>query len=321
MAVVWPLAPHPTNKNELIVWDLAHDPAELATLDAATRAPAPVHARRRAARGRDAAADQDHPHQQVAGRHRQPEDAGRRRSSAGASTSTRRCAMPNAPPPSAARSTRCGREVFARAPAERRTRCRRRPVRRLRRQRRPAPAGAAARRCRPRRWRPSARPSTTPRLDELLFRYRARNFPGTLDADGAAALAAALPRAPARRRGRRAHAGGVSSSASTRWRRPPTNAATNARRSCWRRCTTTRKASPQTPDPTPEPAVSGRVLQQRLVGAAAGFGGTRGLALQRHLALAPGLEAGGLPHRVVPVRRPHAVAGARARRPAPACGR
>ncbi len=36
MAVVWPLAPHPTNKNELIVWDLAHDPAELATLDAAT---------------------------------------------------------------------------------------------------------------------------------------------------------------------------------------------------------------------------------------------------------------------------------------------
>jgi exodeoxyribonuclease-1 len=36
MAVVWPLAPHPTNRNELIVWDLAHDPAELAALDAAT---------------------------------------------------------------------------------------------------------------------------------------------------------------------------------------------------------------------------------------------------------------------------------------------
>jgi exodeoxyribonuclease-1 len=34
LAVVWPLAPHPTNKNELIVWDLAHDPSELATLDA-----------------------------------------------------------------------------------------------------------------------------------------------------------------------------------------------------------------------------------------------------------------------------------------------
>jgi len=29
LAVVWPLAPHPVNRNELIVWDLAHDPAEL----------------------------------------------------------------------------------------------------------------------------------------------------------------------------------------------------------------------------------------------------------------------------------------------------
>ncbi len=36
LAVVWPLAAHPTNKNELIVWDLAHDPRELATLDAET---------------------------------------------------------------------------------------------------------------------------------------------------------------------------------------------------------------------------------------------------------------------------------------------
>ncbi|MBI5256723.1 MAG: exodeoxyribonuclease I [Burkholderiales bacterium] len=34
IAVVWPLAPHPTNKNELIVWDLAQDPAELAALSA-----------------------------------------------------------------------------------------------------------------------------------------------------------------------------------------------------------------------------------------------------------------------------------------------
>jgi exodeoxyribonuclease I len=29
LAVMWPLAIHPTNKNELIAWDLAHDPAEL----------------------------------------------------------------------------------------------------------------------------------------------------------------------------------------------------------------------------------------------------------------------------------------------------
>ncbi|MDE2372482.1 MAG: exodeoxyribonuclease I, partial [Burkholderiales bacterium] len=35
-AVVWPLAPHPTNKNELIVWDLASDPRELESLEAET---------------------------------------------------------------------------------------------------------------------------------------------------------------------------------------------------------------------------------------------------------------------------------------------
>ncbi|MBA3598331.1 MAG: exodeoxyribonuclease I [Methylibium sp.] len=36
LALVWPLAPHPTNRNEIIVWDLAHDPSELFTLDVAT---------------------------------------------------------------------------------------------------------------------------------------------------------------------------------------------------------------------------------------------------------------------------------------------
>lgn len=35
IAIVWPLAPHPTNKNEVIVWDLSHDPSELFTLTAA----------------------------------------------------------------------------------------------------------------------------------------------------------------------------------------------------------------------------------------------------------------------------------------------
>ncbi len=34
MAVVWPLAPHPKFKNEVIVWDLAHDPRELFELNA-----------------------------------------------------------------------------------------------------------------------------------------------------------------------------------------------------------------------------------------------------------------------------------------------
>jgi exodeoxyribonuclease I len=36
LAVMWPLATHPTNKNELLAWDLAHDPSELALLDVGT---------------------------------------------------------------------------------------------------------------------------------------------------------------------------------------------------------------------------------------------------------------------------------------------
>ncbi|RYF01472.1 MAG: exodeoxyribonuclease I [Comamonadaceae bacterium] len=36
LGVLWPLASHPTNKNEIIAWDLAHDPAELASLDVET---------------------------------------------------------------------------------------------------------------------------------------------------------------------------------------------------------------------------------------------------------------------------------------------
>ena len=34
MALVWPLAQHPSNKNEILVWDLAHDPRELFGLNA-----------------------------------------------------------------------------------------------------------------------------------------------------------------------------------------------------------------------------------------------------------------------------------------------
>ncbi|TWI65364.1 exodeoxyribonuclease I subunit C [Pseudoduganella lurida] len=36
LALVWPLGPHPTNKNEILVWDCSHDPRELFTLDADT---------------------------------------------------------------------------------------------------------------------------------------------------------------------------------------------------------------------------------------------------------------------------------------------
>nr|MDP2190358.1 exodeoxyribonuclease I [Rhodoferax sp.] len=33
LALMWPLAMHPSNKNELIAWDLAHDPRELASMN------------------------------------------------------------------------------------------------------------------------------------------------------------------------------------------------------------------------------------------------------------------------------------------------
>jgi len=36
LAVMWPLASHPTNRNELLAWDLTHDPAELPMLDVDT---------------------------------------------------------------------------------------------------------------------------------------------------------------------------------------------------------------------------------------------------------------------------------------------
>ena len=36
LAVVWPLASHPTNKNEVLVWDCRHDPSELFSLDVET---------------------------------------------------------------------------------------------------------------------------------------------------------------------------------------------------------------------------------------------------------------------------------------------
>jgi exodeoxyribonuclease-1 len=36
ITAVWPLAPHPQNKNEVIVWDLHYDPSELFLLDAAS---------------------------------------------------------------------------------------------------------------------------------------------------------------------------------------------------------------------------------------------------------------------------------------------
>lgn len=36
LAVMWPVGAHPGNKNEILAWDLSHDPGELPTLDADT---------------------------------------------------------------------------------------------------------------------------------------------------------------------------------------------------------------------------------------------------------------------------------------------
>ena len=186
LALVWPLAPHPTNRNEVIVWDLSPDPAELASLDAATLRQRLFSAGRRAARRHDAAADQDHPPEQLADRRRQPEDARRAaRPSAGASTSTLALRHADA----AARSRRCSPASGPRSTRGRRARARRRgrrrrgPVRRLPRRRRPPHACSGCARSR-RKRSPQARPDfDDPRLDELLFRYRARNFPDTLRDD------------------------------------------------------------------------------------------------------------------------------------------
>ena len=73
--------------------------------------------------------------------------------------------------------------------------------------------------------RASAPAFDDPRLDELLFRYRARNFPETLDRAEQRAWQRALRAPAARRRRRRADAGRPSSSGSTRWARTPTSAA------------------------------------------------------------------------------------------------
>ena len=78
-ALVWLLAPHPTNKNELIVWDCAADPAELAGSQGGRHPPAHVHAAGGPARRRDATGAQDHPRQQVAHRPGQVAEPGSHR--------------------------------------------------------------------------------------------------------------------------------------------------------------------------------------------------------------------------------------------------
>jgi exodeoxyribonuclease-1 len=182
LAVVWPLAQHPTNKNEVIVWDLAHDPRELATLDADTV--------RRRLYTRQAELPEGEQRLPIKTIHinKSPIVIGKLRTLDGAAGRWG-LDLPLAQQ-HAEHAAALGRQldplwpaVFARdAPAskpdvdedlyggfvgndDRRT---------LQRLRGLAPAQLASQRV----------AFEDPRLDELLFRYRARNFPGTLDEAG-----------------------------------------------------------------------------------------------------------------------------------------
>jgi exodeoxyribonuclease-1 len=184
LAIVWPLAAHPTNKNELIVWDLAQDPRQLAGLDAET-------VRRRLFTRQDElpAGEQRLPIKTLHV-NKSPIVIGKLKTLGGAA---QRWGLDvDAAMENAGRAQSLGRtldalwpQVFMR-PAEaqapdvdedlyggfvgnedRRT---------LQRLRELNPAQLAAK-------RPAFHDG---RLEELLFRYRARNFPETLDATGQA---------------------------------------------------------------------------------------------------------------------------------------
>jgi exodeoxyribonuclease-1 len=181
LAVVWPLAPHPTNRNEVIVWDLAQDPRELAALDAQTVQ------RRLYTRQEDLPAGELRLPIKTIHINKSPIVIGNLRTLGGAA---QRWSLDlDAAQRHAAHAAALGRsldplwaEVFARpAPTtapdvdedlyggfvgneDRRT---------LERVRGLGPAQLAAK-------RPAFH---DPRLEELLFRWRARNFPDTLDDD------------------------------------------------------------------------------------------------------------------------------------------
>ena len=218
LAIVWPLAPHPTNKNEVIVWDLAQDPRELAGLDAET-------VRRRLYTRQDElpAGEQRLPIKTIHV-NKSPIVIGNLKTLGGAAQRWGLdvdAALRHAGHAQALGRTLDGLwpQVFAR-PAEaqapdvdedlyggfvpnedRRT---------LQRLRELDPTQLAAK-------RPAFHDA---RLEELLFRYRARNFPETLDEAGAGALAAA-PRASACTAVPAARSRSPpSSSASTRWPNP-----------------------------------------------------------------------------------------------------
>jgi exodeoxyribonuclease I len=181
LAVVVPLAPHPSHGNEVIVWDLAEDPRQLLELDVET-------VRRRLFTRRDELPEGEprlpiktiHLNRSpiVIGKLKVLGDAAGRwgldvpqalAHAAHADAVARQCAglwreVFQRPPPAAAPDV--DEDLYGGfiADEDRRT---------LQRLRGLLPEALAA-------ARPAFRDG---RLDELLFRYRARNFPETLDAD------------------------------------------------------------------------------------------------------------------------------------------
>jgi exodeoxyribonuclease-1 len=201
IAVMWPLASHPTNKNELLAWDLAQDPSSCATWTP-TPAPAPVHPQRRPARRRGAAAGQERSPEQVAHGGRQPAHARAGHGRALGHRHRRRpCATPNC-----ARPARHERHLAAGVCAPQGGR----PDvdedlyggfvgngdrRRLNQLRALSPEELAKDRT----------GFDDGRLDEILFRYRARNWPELLNEEETERWEALARGAALQGRGRGAH--------------------------------------------------------------------------------------------------------------------
>lgn len=191
LAVVWPLAPHPSNRNELVVWDLAHDPLELLDLD--------TEAIRTRLFTRQDELPEGVPRLPVKTVHlnRSPVVIGKletlsegRAAHWGLDLAVVRANAERAARHATALATPWA-EVYARAGETERERAdvdcalydglvRDPDRRRLDEMRSLAPEALAA------RVHGARVHFDDPRLPELLFRYRARNFPGTLDAEESA---------------------------------------------------------------------------------------------------------------------------------------
>jgi exodeoxyribonuclease-1 len=141
-------------------------PGELAGWTPTAVRAAHVHARTSCPR-RAAAAHQDHPHQQVAHRHRQPEDPGRCRRALGHRRGCRRCATRRRAALGGALDA-LWPEVFTR-PAQRGAPMSTKTCTAASSATRTVARCSACANCSPANWPHASRPSTDGRLDELLF--------------------------------------------------------------------------------------------------------------------------------------------------------